>query len=294
MPSQRKAILVTGAGGQLGRELAARQRHFPEFDFLFCSSAELDVTKPEKVLDCLSNRPYFACINCAAYTAVDKAESEPEKAFAVNGLGPAHLARACSQTNTHLVHLSTDYVYHTEQNTPFSEDDPVNPRSVYARSKLAGEMPVLEAGGMVVRTSWLYSTFGNNFVKTMLRLGAERKHLRVVWDQIGSPTWAADLAGHLLAILASVARGEMTPEKLSGLYNYSNECVASWYDFAVAIFDLAGMDVQVEPIRTREFPTPAQRPPFSLMDKSRFRNTFGVSLPHWRTSLQLMLVARGS
>lgn len=291
MKSRPNAILVTGAGGQLGQELVTLKDAFPMFDFHFFSSKELDITQAQQVEATLKQRPWLACINCAAYTAVDKAEEEPDKAFAINALGPAHLAEACKLAAAHLIHISTDYVYHTSQNTPCKEDDPVDPQSVYARSKLAGELPVLEAGGMVVRTSWLYSTFGHNFVKTMLRLGNERKHLRVVWDQIGSPTWAHDLAMHLLEILRRVFMEKLPPDRLGGVYNYSNEGVASWYDFAMAIFELAQMDVHVEPIRTKEFPTPAKRPPFSLMDKSRFRLAFDLTLPHWRTSLRHMLEA---
>lgn len=281
----RKKILVTGAGGQLGLELQNMAHAFPDFKLVLKNRSQLDVTRPGSIAGLFRKHSFFACINCAAYTAVDKAESEPEVAFAINRDGAGYLAETCRQEGTYLLHLSTDYVYHSPQNTPFSEGDPVSPRGVYACSKLAGEQRVLAAGGMVLRTSWLYAWQGNNFLHTMLGLGADHRRVRVVCDQVGTPTWARDLAAHLLWILQLVAAKEVSAANLQGVFNYSNEGVASWYDFAVAIFEITDLKVQVIPIETAEYPTAAERPPYSLMNKARIRQTFGLQLPHWRESL---------
>lgn len=283
-------VLVTGAGGQLGQELNYLAELFPSLSFDFATSSDLDITRAGMVEGWLLKRNYFACINCAAYTAVDQAESEPAAAYAVNRDGAGYLAETCRKTGTYLLHLSTDYVYHTQQNRPFTEEDQTAPQGVYARSKAAGEALVLAAGGMVIRTSWLYSSFGKNFVKTMIRLGAQHSQVRVVCDQIGTPTWARDLARDILNILKKLAEKELSPQNLQGIFNYSNEGVASWYDFAQAIFEIRGMKVKVLPIDTSEYPTAAVRPPFSVMSKTRFRQQFGVELPHWRTSLKHCLL----
>lgn len=231
-------------------------------------------------------------INCAAYTAVDKAESEPDKAKRINVAGTKNLAQACTALGAALIHFSTDYVYHNRQNTPFKEGDPVQPKSVYARTKLAGERAAMRAhpgGVMVLRTSWVYAPAGHNFVNTMLRLGKERASVSVVADQIGTPTYAPDLALAVLQIIQQVERGIVPKAKLSGIWHYSNEGVASWYDFAQAIFELKNLDCAVLPIETKDYPTPALRPPFSVLNKAKIKSAFGLEIPHWRESLERCL-----
>ncbi len=227
-------------------------------------------------------------MNCAAYTAVDKAESEPEKAELINVTSVEHLARACAVHGAGLIHFSTDYVYNGNQGTAFRETDPVAPAGVYARTKLAGEKAALQIlpGAMIIRTSWVYAREGHNFVNTMLRLGREHGRVRVVSDQIGTPTCAPDLAAAVLEIISQVENGRKKPEELAGTWNYSNEGVASWYDFAHAIFETAGIQAVTEPIESSEYPTPAARPPFSVLNKSRIREQFGLHIPHWRDSLK--------
>jgi dTDP-4-dehydrorhamnose reductase len=288
-------ILVTGANGQLCqcfRQLAAQ---WPQYRFDFLGASDLDVSDRKAVAE------YFACqkprwaINCAAYTAVDKAESEPELAHKANVLGPRNLALACAAHRVPLIHFSTDYVYHSRQNTPFREGDRVSPKGVYARTKLAGERAAVKACPdltMIVRTSWLYSEHGHNFVKTMLRLGSERPELRVVADQIGSPTYAPDLAAAVLQIVRMVESGKVPPTAIAGIWHYANEGVASWYDFAQAIFDIRQVNCKVVPISTSDYPTPAPRPAFSVLDKSKIKLAFGVEVPYWRDSLRRCLGAK--
>jgi dTDP-4-dehydrorhamnose reductase len=284
-------ILITGAGGQLGQEFQALAPRYPSLRFIFADQQALDVTDRNAVARFFDQQALGGCINCAAYTAVDRAESEPEQAWRANAAAPQQLAQACAQQGIPLIHYSTDYVYHNEQNTPFKEEDPTTPRSVYARSKLSGELAALEANPltMVIRTSWVYSSYGHNFVNTMLRLGRERDHLRVVFDQIGTPTYARGLAAATLDILAKVQASEMPPQALHGIFHYSDEGVCSWYDFALAIFELAGIDCHVTPIETKDYPTPAPRPPFSVLNKAKIKATFGIEIPHWRQRLAEML-----
>ncbi|MCB9353607.1 MAG: dTDP-4-dehydrorhamnose reductase [Lewinellaceae bacterium] len=282
-------ILITGANGQVGqcfRQLAAT---YPDWQFVFADIDEVDITNGKAVFSFFKNLDRAGlqwCINCAAYTAVDKAESEPLLARRINVNGARYLAEACAARGIPVVHLSTDYVYHNRQNTPFVETDAVSPKSVYARTKLAGDRAVLRANpqAMVIRTSWVYSPFGANFVKTMLRLGTERSELKVVFDQIGTPTYAPDLAA---AILSIIKQSEKT--SFSGIWHYSNEGVTSWYDFARAIFEIRGIDCRVRPIVTAEYPTPAARPPFSVLNKAKIKDAFGLEIPHWRESLQQCL-----
>lgn len=284
-------ILITGANGQLGqcfRHLAAGH---PQWRFIFCASSDLDITNRRAVADFFKKERIGWCINCAAYTAVDKAESEAQQAARVNVRGAKNLAEACATAGIPLVHLSSDYVYHNRQNTPFREDDPVSPKSVYARTKLAGDRAVLKAHplALVIRTSWVYSEFGQNFVKTMLRLGAERPALNVVFDQIGTPTYAPDLAEAILQIIGKVESGEVSRQHAAGIWHYSNEGVTSWYDFACAIFEIRKMPCRVSPIETKDFPTPARRPPFSLLNKAKIKAVFGIRIPYWRESLEICL-----
>ena len=285
-------LLITGANGQVGQCFQQLTAQYPGFQFLFAGSSDLDIADRTAVRRFFSSQKLTWVVNCAAYTAVDKAESEPAQARKVNLTGAKNLAEACAERSIPLIHLSTDYVYHSRQNTPFREGDPESPKGVYARTKLAGDRAVLRAhptGAMVVRTSWVYSMVGHNFLKTMLRLGAERLSLNVVADQIGSPTYAPDLAAAILDIIQKVESSEVTNDSLSGIWHYSNEGVASWYDFAQAIFDLRKLPCRVRPIETKDYPTPAQRPPFSVLNKAKIKAAFGLEIPHWRESLERAL-----
>lgn len=284
-------ILVTGADGQLGqcfRQLAALDK----FErFLFVGSTMLDITKKRAVRKWFETHSITACINCAAYTAVDKAQNEPLLARKINITGAKNLAEACASKGIPLVHFSTDYVYHNKQNTPFKETDQVSPKGVYARTKLSGERAALLTNPltMIIRTSWVYSEFGNNFVKTMLRLGRERSNLNVVFDQIGTPTYAMDLAAAVLDILDRLEAEAFPPHTLAGIWHYSNEGVTSWYDFACAALEIKQVRCKVYPIETTDYPTPAQRPPFSVLNKGKIKDTFGLEIPHWRESLKRCL-----
>jgi dTDP-4-dehydrorhamnose reductase len=284
-------ILITGANGQLGQEFKHIAATYPTFQFVFADRQTMDISNPEVVESFLHQNHIDFCINCAAYTAVDKAETEQAEAFRQNAEATGILAYFCSLQNIPLIHISTDYVYHTAQNTPFTEDDMPNPKGIYAKSKFAGEYAAFEKNSkvLVIRTSWVYSTFGNNFVKTMLRLGAERPSLNIVFDQIGSPTYARDLAKAILYIIQEIQVKQLDWEEISGVYNYSNEGVTSWYDFATAIFELRQISCRTFPIESKEYPTPAQRPPFSLMNKNKIKTTFNLDIPHWRESLKEML-----
>lgn len=280
-------ILVTGANGQLGQALRYLSRQWPHWSFLFTDREELDITDGTAVEAFFNSQPIVCCINAAGYTAVDRAEQEPALAHAINVEGPGSLARACSRHQAVLIHVSTDYVYHSSQNTPFEEDDPVMPQSVYARTKREGEVVALHncPRALVLRTSWVYSPFGANFLLTMLRMGRQRPELRVVYDQVGTPTSAFDLAGAILHITDAILSGKVEEYRWTGIFNFSPEGVTSWYDFAVAIFKKAGIETPVRPIRTVDYPTPAARPPFSVMAKEKIKTVFGLSIPHWEDGL---------
>ena len=281
------SILITGARGQLGRCFQALAGQYTGWQFHYYDLPELDITAPRAVAAFFQTNQVNWCINCAAYAAVDKAETEPALARRVNVRGAQLLAEACARAGAPVIHFSTDYVYHNRQNTPFREDDPVSPKSVYARTKLAGDRAVLRANplGMVIRTSWLYAHHSHNFVRTMLRLGAERPELNVVYDQVGTPTYAPDLAAAVLNIIRLVEEKTVARESLAGIWHYSNEGVTSWYDFALAIMELRGLSCRVNPIETKDFPLPAARPPFSVLNKAKIKTTFGLDIPHWRESL---------
>ena len=281
------SILVCGASGQLGSELRAfaEKNSSAKYNFVFADREELDISSESSVIEFFNQHSFAYCINCAAYTAVDKAESDSENAFLVNVAAVENLAKSCQKHGVKFLHISTDYVYHNDQNLPFKEDDPTNPQSVYGRTKLEGESKAFEncINTIVIRTSWVYSKYGNNFVKTMLKLGAERSELKVIFDQIGTPTYAADLACCIMEIINSDLNNSSTDWK--GIYHYSNEGVCSWYDFAKAIFEIKKIDCNVTPIETKDYPTPAKRPHFSLLNKSKIKSTFHISIPHWRESL---------
>ena len=275
-------ILVTGANGQLGSEMQRLGAVSPN-NYIFTDAAELDVTDAGAVRRAAEQTRAEAIVNCAAYTDVERAEENEAAADLLNRLAPANLAAAAAATGATLIHISTDYVFDGRAHTPYTEQAPTTPLSVYGRTKLAGEQAV-EASGcsyLILRTAWLYSAFGNNFLKTMLRLTAERESLKVVFDQIGTPTYAGDLA---LGIFSVIEGGQLRGHE--GLYHFSDEDVCSWYDFAVEIAATAGHDkCRIEPCRTAEYPTKAPRPAYSVLDKGKFKTTFGIEIPHWRESL---------
>lgn len=274
-------ILVTGCNGQLGNEIRLLASSHPEHTFHFTDVAELDITQPDAIRTFVAQNSIALTINCAAFTAVDKAESQEALCDRLNHVAPGYLAEVMHSAGGSLIHISTDYVFNGTAHVPYKEDDAPCPDSVYGRTKLAGEQAVLAAcpQAVIMRTAWLYSSFGGNFVKTMLRLGREKTELGVVADQIGTPTYARDLAAALLAI---VDHG-LVP----GIYHYSNEGVTSWYDFARAIHREAGLTTcHVRPLHTEEYPTPARRPHFSVLDKSKIKQTYGISVPWWEDSLR--------
>jgi len=282
-------ILVTGAYGQLGNEINCLTSGYPEWQFLFTDVDSLDITSESTLKTWFQNNKPDYVVNCAAYTAVDKAETDAEKAEKVNSLAPLLLGKLSKSVGAKLIHISTDYVFDGESFTPYSEIDKVNPKGVYGETKLKGEQNCIEENPetVIIRTSWLYSSFGNNFVKTMLRLGKERGRLNVVYDQVGTPTYAADLAK---AILEIIAISDKEPERfVPGIYHYSNEGVASWYDFAKAIFEISEVECVVSPVRSVEFPTPAKRPNYSVLDKAKIKSTFDISIPYWRESLKICI-----
>jgi dTDP-4-dehydrorhamnose reductase len=287
-----KNLLITGANGQVGQALKQLEQDYPMFRFITTDRLELDISQPEAIAAFFSTNKPDACINCAAYTAVDKAESEQQLATLINVKATEWLAMACSEYDIPFIHFSTDYVYHSTHNRPFVETDATSPKSIYAQTKLQGSLAALAANPktMIIRTSWVYSYAGHNFVKTMLRLGQERDQLHVVYDQVGTPTYAGDIARACLDVLQHIF--EQTDDQPAyGVYHFSNEGVCSWYDFALAIFELTGTDCQVMPILSSQYPTAAARPPYSVLDKQKIKSTFGLVIPHWRTSLKACLQA---
>ena len=272
-------ILITGCNGQLGNEVQLLEKLHPQHIYYNTDVAELDITNPEAIGQFVEENQIDGIVNCAAYTAVDKAESDADFCRKLNADAPGFLAEAIEQRGGWMIQISTDYVFDGTQHTPYREDDATCPNSVYGRTKLEGEQNVTSRcrRSMVIRTAWLYSTFGNNFVKTMLRLGREKDELGVIFDQIGTPTYARDLA---VAIFAAIEKGIV-----SGIYHFSNEGVASWYDFTLAIHRLAGIACRVRPIHTTDYPTPATRPHYSVLDKSKIKSVYGIEIPHWEASL---------
>lgn len=279
-------ILVTGANGQVGQELRILAASYPSFDFIFTTHEDMPVHDEAAVQKTFAaHRPAY-CINCAAYTAVDKAETEPAIAYQVNAGGPHMLAAACKTYNTRFIHISTDYVFNGQSPTPYKEDALTDPVNLYGASKLKGEQLCQEANPdtIIIRTAWVYSSFGKNFVKTMMKLMQDRPAINVVNDQVGSPTYAADLAKCLMH-LVSVDRASKL-NWVPGIYHYSNQGRISWYDFAVAIKELTGSACTVNPIPSEQFPTPAKRPSFSLLDTQKIQQTFHCNIPEWKDSLQ--------
>lgn len=280
----KQKILVTGANGQLGSELKSVADAFPLFDFVFLTKEDLAIHDEAAVQQAFQSLHPQYCINCAAYTAVDKAETEKEAAFRVNAEAVGILAAACRKFNTRFIHVSTDYVFDGIATTPYKTDDPTDPQGVYGASKLEGEKLAMQhnSESIIIRTSWVYSEFGKNFVKTMLRLMSEKKVIGVVNDQKGSPTYARDLATAIMEIIYS-------QQWQAGTYHFSNEGIISWFDFAVTIGELSGSSCQVNPIPSSAYPTPAKRPAYSAMDISAIHRTFGIQLKPWKESLEACL-----
>lgn len=282
-------VLVTGAKGQLGseiNELVTADFHKDDsVSFVFTDIEELDICEIGRIREFVKKHRITHIVNCAAYTAVDLAETDSESAYRINRDAAKNLAIVSNENNILMIHISTDFVYDGEKSTPYVESDIPNPFSVYGQSKLDGENAVLESArnSIIIRTSWLYSGFGNNFVKTMMRLGLERESLGVVFDQIGSPTYAKDLAKAILVIIdKSKAENDIT----ESIFHFSNEGVTSWYDFACSIMKLSNIECSVKAINSFEYPTPAKRPDFSVLDKRKIKDTFKIHIPHWQNSLE--------
>lgn len=286
-------VLVTGANGQVGSEIRVLAPYFKTADFIFTDRNELDICNKSNLQDFLDQNSKIECIiNCAAYTAVDRAQKEREIADAVNHKAVYNLAKEAKKRDIKLIHISTDYVFDGKNFKPYVETDSVNPQNVYGETKLAGENAILQvapAGAVILRTSWVYSSFGANFVKTMLRLGKERDEIGVVFDQVGTPTYARDLAETILKIVEDSLQDKNEPE----IYHFSNEGVCSWYDFALEIMHKANLNCRVKPIDTKDFPTPATRPHYSILNKSKIKERFGIEIPYWKDSLDKCLKIMG-
>lgn len=287
----RKKILVTGAAGQLGSSLGKLAGDCGQFDFMFVDREDMDLGNNQQIEQFFSRNHFDYVINCAAHTAVDKAESELDLAEQLNHHAVRAIAKAANAQGAFLVHISTDYVFDGCHYKPYLEDHPTTaPVNNYGQTKLHGERAVMESGvdSYIIRTSWVYSEYGNNFVKTMLRLGAERDVLTVINDQIGTPTYAGDLAAMILNLVAQ-REEQSTPVNGCTLFHYSNEGACSWYDFAVEIFAIEGIACTVKPIETKDYPTPAKRPHYSLLNKQKIRQYSGLEVPHWKASLKTCL-----
>jgi len=278
-------ILITGANGQLGNELKVVSKNFFGDELIFTDRDTLDITHPDQTADFIKKSGPDWIINCAAYNLVDKAESEPDMAMLINGLAVKNITEVIKGSECRFIHISSDYIYDGKSNVPYNEYSQPNPVSSYGRSKLAGEKyALLHQGSMIIRTSWLYSSFGNNFVKTILKNAREKELLKVVFDQTGSPTYAADLAEAIMKIVSGVIRNQHALN--AGIYNYSNEGVCTWYDFATEIINVAGLTCLVNPVLTKDFPQTAQRPVYSVMDKSKIKDNYGLKIPYWSSSLK--------
>ena len=274
-------ILITGCNGQLGNEMQLLEKENPQHTYFSTDVAELDITNQQAIENFVAENAIEGIVNCAAYTAVDKAEDNEELCQRLNAEAPAYLAHAIGKRGGWMIQISTDYVFDGTHHTPYTEDEDTCPNSVYGKTKLVGELNVqkLCERSMIIRTAWLYSTFGNNFVKTMIRLGKEKPELGVIFDQIGTPTYARDLAA---VIMTAINKG-IVP----GIYHFSNEGVISWYDFTKAIHRMAGItSCHVRPLHTAEYPTPAARPHYSVLDKTKIKTVYGIEIPYWEESLK--------
>ena len=278
-------ILITGSNGQLGSEIKGLAANYKNFNFFFMDLPELNICKSEELNTFLVDQNINAVINCAAYTAVDKAEKDEHTAQKVNSEGVLNLVNALKKVNGKLIHISTDYVFDGNHSQPYKESDRVSPVGVYGETKRAGELAVINSSidALVIRTSWMYSVYGNNFLKTMLKLGHDKDELGVIFDQVGTPTNASDLAKTCLDILAYSKEAYMNSK--GKIYHYSNEGVTSWYDFAKAIMELGSIDCKIRPIETKDYSTPAKRPHYSVLNKSKIKTDFNIQIPNWRDSL---------
>ncbi|HEY5390470.1 MAG TPA: dTDP-4-dehydrorhamnose reductase [Hanamia sp.] len=276
-------ILVTGANGQLANEIKVIAAHYPAYQFMFTAKDELPIEDNEALVSFFDKNKINYCINCAAYTAVDRAESEKEKAFLINADAVGNLAKICKEYHTKLIHISTDYVYDGSVHNPLKEINTVGPINIYGESKLKGEELAFNnnPSSLIIRTSWVYSSFGNNFVKTMMRLFKEKKEINVINDQFGSPTYAADLASVIMIFIERTEKGE----NFSGIVNYSNSGITTWYEFAKEIRSLVNSNCQINPISTSSYPTPAKRPLYSVMDTSKIKGLLQMEIPSWQESL---------
>ncbi len=281
-----KKVLVTGSYGQLGSELRQIAPQMKDVDFVFTDADTLDICDKEAIEQFVIGKSFDFIVNCAAYTAVDKAEEDEEKCFAINSEAVRNIGEVAASNGIKVIHVSTDYVFDGTAHTPYTENEKINPKTVYGKSKALGEADLKRVclDAVIIRTSWLYSVYGNNFVKTMLKLGQERDELKVVFDQIGTPTNAADLAAAILQIIEKTIENENAFK--TGVYHFSNEGVCSWYDFTIAIHRLAGITCNVVPIESKEYPAKTPRPFYSVLNKSKIKKTFGLTIPHWESSLK--------
>ena len=283
-----KKIIITGASGQVGNELKVLAKAKKQFDCVFFDSKSLDITDEQAIAKAFKEHQPAYFINCAAYTAVDKAESDQELAYEVNAKAVGNIAAACLTANCQFIHISSDYVYHNGLDRPLLETDLTNPKGIYAASKLQGDKVAIEVNSatIILRTSWVYSSFGNNFLKTMIRLGNERDQLGIVYDQVGVPTYARDIAAAIFSIIAKV---ENTQSSYGGIYNFAPQGVTCWYDYAKTIFELEGIECKVNSILSKAYPTPAQRPTYSVLNCDKIKETFGIEIPYWKDSVKACL-----
>ena len=286
--SKIKTVLVIGSNGQLGNEIRFLAKFHKRLNFIFTGKNDIDITRFDEVFQYFKSTKPEYCINCAAYTAVDMAEDETEKAYIINEKAVGNLASCCFDFNSTFYHISTDFVFDGTHYLPYTEEDVPNPLSVYGKSKLAGEIKAasINSKTVIIRTSWLYSTFGNNFVKTMLKLGSTKDELGVVFDQVGTPTYARELA----KVLMEMIHAGYAADNPNRVLNFSNEGVASWYDFAHEIFTMKGIKIKLNPIHSYEYITKAVRPHYSVLDKKKIKNSLGLTIPHWKDSLKECLM----
>jgi len=279
-------ILITGSNGQLGSEFKNLNEQYKNYKLFFTSRDDLDILEKSKVIEYIEKNSIDVIVNCTGYTAVDKAEEEKEQANLINHIAVGYLAKIAKEKEISLIHVSTDYVFSGKNYKPYTENDKVTPNNVYGQTKLDGEkllQKINPINSIIIRTSWVYSSFGNNFVKTMLKLGREREELGIIYDQIGTPTYAYDLAKTILDIIPHLE------SKTVEIYNFSNEGVLSWYDFAKEIMKMAKIDCKINPIETYEYPTPAMRPHYSVLNKSKIKQKFKIEIPYWKDSLDKCL-----
>jgi len=276
-----KTILITGSNGQLGNEMQQAATRYPAFQFIYTDVEDLDICDKAALDAFVKANAVNVIVNCAAYTAVDKAEDDVDLCYKINAEAVRNIGEVAHQNGLKVVHVSTDYVFDGTNHVPYAEDQPVSPNTVYGKSKLAGEQALMETceQAVIIRTAWLYSSFGNNFVKTMLKLGTERDSLNVIFDQIGTPTYAADLANTILNV---INHESFVP----GIYHFSDEGVCSWYDFTKTIHRIAGITCDVRPIETKDYPARTPRPHYSVLNKAKIKATYGITIPHWEESLE--------